>query len=617
MKQQGIGLSLRYKLLILLTALPLVTLSLYLLMATKEFENDKMAYVYDSSVAVSRSLATQVRSESEALLARTKPIVEGYEFSNMEFSVKAQEQFLTEPKLGGLILFRFREGGPAEKLGTLIKTDTEIDTLMRDEAWIASIRDRTREKGLVIQESRNSERFLAMAYRQSNEATATDLVFVTILRAEELIQAFRKNLLYSSFLMDDKGTMSLAPENIQATPVGRDVPQDFFSSILGSGRPEGTEEVLSSEGTETIVSYYETGVGSTRVASVVSKRAALKAVDILLAKSLLFFMALLSITLIISVVASTQLTSTLSELYEATQKIAQGDFNVRVESRSRDEVGGLATSFNWMAGEVSRLMSETAEKARLENELATVKTVQETLFPTAYCSFGDFKIFGHFEPASECGGDWWSYSKVNNKVFLWIGDATGHGAPAALITSAARSAAAIIEILPEMGPAKALEIMNRAIYETSKSKIMMTFFLGILDLETGKLIYANASHDPPYVIRPKKDRPLTKKDLIPLMEEVGARLGEKKDSTYQVTEFQLQAGDTLFCYTDGIIDVQNPEGEAWGERTFLKTLIKCTADGASVEEKLEGLKTEISTFRQGSALIDDVTMFMCHYEEAA
>src|SRR5205823_2940179 len=116
------------------------------------------------------------------------------------------------------------------------------------------------------------------------------------------------------------------------------------------------------------------------------------------------------------------------------------------------EVGGLAESFNYMAAEVSRLMSETAEKARMQSELATVKTVQETLFPASQSQFGPIRIKGHFEPASECGGDWWNYSRVEDKIFLWIGDATGHGAPAALITGAACSAAAVIEGLPDMSP---------------------------------------------------------------------------------------------------------------------------------------------------------------------
>ncbi len=104
-------------------------------------------------------------------------------------------------------------------------------------------------------------------------------------------------------------------------------------------------------------------------------------------------------------------------------------------------------NFNIMAAEVSRLLDQTAEKARMESELQTAKTVQETLFPETRAKIGPLAIAGYYEPASECGGDWWHYCQIGNKIFLWIGDATGHGAPAALITSAAKSASTIIERL--------------------------------------------------------------------------------------------------------------------------------------------------------------------------
>ena len=187
------------------------------------------------------------------------------------------------------------------------------------------------------------------------------------------------------------------------------------------------------------MSYSRLGLSDIVVISTVSMNKALKAVDVLIKKSALFFIALIASTLLISLFASSQLTSALRELFEATAKIAQGDFSVRVLVRSKDEVGGLAESFNWMAEKVSHLMSETAEKARMENELATVKTVQETLFPADNLSDPRAQVVGHFQPASECGGDWWSYTLIGNKLYLWIGDATGHGAPAALITSAGQA----------------------------------------------------------------------------------------------------------------------------------------------------------------------------------
>src|SRR6185369_14647532 len=137
---------------------------------------------------------------------------------------------------------------------------------------------------------------------------------------------------------------------------------------------DSTTEARLSDGVTYLISFATVGVGDLIVISKVDKSKALKAVEVLIAKSLLFFVCLLASTLLISVFASNQLTSTLRELFEATRKVAQGDFNIQVAVKSRDEVGGLAESFNWKAAEVSRLLKETAEKARMESELSTVRT---------------------------------------------------------------------------------------------------------------------------------------------------------------------------------------------------------------------------------------------------
>jgi sigma-B regulation protein RsbU (phosphoserine phosphatase) len=259
-------------------------------------------------------------------------------------------------------------------------------------------------------------------------------------------------------------------------------------------------------------------------------------------------------------------------------------------------------------------MVETAEKVRLQGELNTVKIVQETLFPQSQTQFGPIRIKGHFQPASECGGDWWSYSRVDDKIYLWIGDVTGHGAPAALITGAAKSAAAVIEILGDMSPGKALTIMNRAIHETSKGKIMMTFFLASIDLSQGKMSYACASHDPPYLLKHSGQK-LSRRDLMPLNDVNGSRLGEHKDSQYKDITIEFSPGDQIFLYTDGVLDIQNPQGEKWGERAFLKSLVECANIPSNVDSKVESFLASLNGYRLGAEPIDDVTMIMCEYEK--
>lgn len=604
MNQFRVKLSLRYKLLLLLTLIPAVCLSLYLAMATDLFKKDKIAYVFDSSVAVSRALSVQTRLTVQSLFDAIKPIVEGYNYKERNFEKTAQELFHQSSRIKAIVVFQKPGKGQYIYLGRLMdESDENVKLVMKNRALLGRSQNQAIQNQIFLAAVGNETGLGVFSFRIDREEDNSHLLVSAIIDVSGLESSFVNSGLYVSYLWSPRYGKLFGPEE--------KVSPEILSQI--GSLPEGTAEIPGREGSDTLMSYSRLGLSDFVVLSTVDKGKALKAVDVLIKKSALFFIALITSTLLISIFASLKLTSALRELFEATQKIADGDFSVRVHPKSSDEVGGLAESFNWMAEKVSNLMTETAQKARMENELATVKTVQETLFPAENLSDSRAQVVGHFQPASECGGDWWSYSLKGNKLYLWIGDATGHGAPAALITSAARSAAAIVESLPDMNPAQALKVMNHAIHQTSRSKINMTFFLGCLDLDSGEMTYSNASHDPPYLLKKPDDGKIKKKNLIPLMDVNGPRLGERDESDYQVAKVQLDPGDQIFFYTDGIMDIQNPSGENLGERAFLKSLLNSINDGENPEERVLYLRNMIEEYRQNSELIDDVTMFLLHY----
>ncbi len=605
MAVRRMGLSIRYKILLILTILPLVSLGLYVLMATRLFETDKLAYVFDSSAAVSHSLAVQSRMEMDNVVNQVKPLLEFYDYSQHRFADAAKDVFKKQEKIESLTIYQPNASGELNVIGTLgADASSTIDPVVDTTAKQAL------EFGLSLHPTIAKDK-LYFAQRIGEAQAADRVVYVAVYHSQDLLHAFEEGQHYASFLLSPQGEIVLGPSNLDL--FARVSPKKVFSMVLGSKSLEGTGEVMPIEKRKYLVSYSKLPVGDLVVASMVDKNQALQAVTVLVAKSILFFIALLASTVIISLLASVQLTSTIRQLFEATQKVAQGSFDIDVKPHSDDEVGGLAKSFNLMAKEVSRLMSETAEKARMANELATVRTVQETLFPESSHEFGNFEVVGYFEPASECGGDWWNYSMVGDKLFCWIGDATGHGAPAALITGAARSAAAIIETMPDMTPARAMTVMNRAIGETSKGKIIMTFFICMIDLKTGKMTYSSASHDPPFLLRPPEDGKITRKTFVPLVEKSGPRLGDLATAVYEDVEVQMEPGDMLLMYTDGIIDLKNPAGETWGERNFLNNVAKSIQTEETTTLQMDHLKTAVQSYRNNAQLLDDITLVMCQF----
>jgi serine phosphatase RsbU (regulator of sigma subunit)/HAMP domain-containing protein len=257
-------------------------------------------------------------------------------------------------------------------------------------------------------------------------------------------------------------------------------------------------------------------------------------------------------------------------------QIARGDLATRVDVSSSDEIGLLGSNFNFMADQLVILLQETAAKATLEKELEVAKTIQDTLVPGPEPIDRQYvKLAGYFQPASQCGGDWWTYHDLQNgKVLIVIGDVTGHGVPSAMITAAAKAACDVARSVhgDDVTCEQLLEIMNKAIFESAKRKFVMTCFASIIDPKAGTISYANAGHNFPYLYRENNGQG----EFGSLMTR-GNRLGDIQDSKYVSKTQELKPGDVLIWYTDGIVECENGTGEEYGEKRFRSSIRRAAA----------------------------------------
>ncbi len=286
-------------------------------------------------------------------------------------------------------------------------------------------------------------------------------------------------------------------------------------------------------------------------------------------------------------------------------QIARGDLETRVEVSSTDEIGLLGENFNYMADQLVVLLRQTAEKATLEKELEVARAIQETLVPSNDTVDRTFvKLSGYFQPASQCGGDWWTYHDlVDGKLLVVIGDVTGHGVPSAMITAAAKAACDVARAVnhDDVTCTQLLEIMNRAIYESAKRKFVMTCFASIIDPKAKSITYANAGHNFPYLYRTVDG----KGEFGSLMTR-GNRLGDLVDSKYTARTTELHPGDVLIWYTDGIVECENEAGEEYGEKRFRSAIRRAShLDPAEMREVVVG---ESHSFFGERARKDDITM---------
>ncbi len=262
--------------------------------------------------------------------------------------------------------------------------------------------------------------------------------------------------------------------------------------------------------------------------------------------------------------------------------------------------------------DITDVKKVTEKMSRMEAELQTAKTVQDTLFPEP-SEFTSEKISlaGSYQPASECGGDWWFYNTIGNRMFLWIGDVTGHGVSAALVTSAARAAVSGIETQADITPAAALAILNKAVYDASKGQKYMSFFVVAIDLKTGACTYSSAAHELPFLIQ-HKDISDAKKFDVTYLPAAGTSflLGQHPNSTFTEDTIYLKPGDGLFLYTDGITELVNNNGQQWGDRKVKQAILNCIQNTDSAPKFVHKFNESVHQFRQNAEILDDMTFFV-------
>ena len=295
-----------------------------------------------------------------------------------------------------------------------------------------------------------------------------------------------------------------------------------------------------------------------------------KFVNALLIGIAIFFALLELVALLMAVSLSRTITRSVAELYQGTREIDAGHLEHRIPVKRKDQLAALASSFNGMAESVSELLVQQREKERLLNELAIAQEVQATLFPVSPASVHGFEVHGVCVPARTIGGDYFDFIfrlGGGGGLTLALGDISGKGISAALLMSSLHSAdrAFLAGLGVEEGgvpsPAKLLKLLNEHLFRSTQSARYATLFLASYDATTQRLTYSNGGHLPPLVI--SKDGRVRRLDCG------GSVVGLMEGMAYEEATVQLEPGDLLVMYTDGLTEPERA-GEDFGEQRLLE-----------------------------------------------
>ena len=585
---QKVGIPLKVKVISLVSLILGSALIFFTSFSVDLFKKDKAAYIYETSLVTSESIQNRL------------------------------DQFLTKRIKDFLLISKILETGKSKSISKQIFLEHEDSLYLRSGNFSVSNQTNLNKEEISLDELTSQTTTLLTSTRVGLELhllTLKDKQVFLLQHLDKKIQYWflrspllsplEENKIYFSFLYSkvqnqvfpSSGKIdNLSPINslIEANPVAKSVKE------------------VQLDGSSYLISWSKLRSLDLMVLSLIPEDKAFKAATFLTQKSLYFGLAILGLGLILAVLFSRTLTRPLEVLYKSTQRIASGDFSGKVEVKSSDEIGSLSESFNFMSSEILRYMDEMKEKARLENELAVAKLVQDSFFPAMEHTFEKLSIASFYTPASECGGDWFGIHKTDDKTYILIADATGHGVPAAFLT--ATISASFNSLMEDenarnqigFDTGKLLNRINKIICKM-QTNLYLTAVALIIDNDSNKMTYTNASHMDPYLIH-KKESNYEKSDLVPLLEGKGPRLGHKEDSQFSSALVQLEKEDTLILLTDGILESINSEQKQYGQRKFIKSL--CSHLKKHPFEIRDGVVSDLKNFCGDVPFDDDVTLMV-------
>ena len=317
---------------------------------------------------------------------------------------------------------------------------------------------------------------------------------------------------------------------------------------------------------------------------------------------------LIVVSIIVDRLLSLAVARRIDKTNEALGRITAGELETRVEGKGTREFRSLAYGINVTVEALQGWIAEA--EARMRSELAAARAIQESALPSVFPPFPEiskFDVYAIMNAAREVGGDFYDFFLVgesgpdSGKLAFLIADVSGKGVPAALFMMEAK-AQIRRELQSGLDLGQAVENVNAELVENNDACMFVTMWVGVLDYETGHVIYVNAGHNPPLLWQEGTGWSW-------LRERSGLPLGLIDGGTYNACSLDCRAGGRLLLYTDGVTEAMSKDGELYGEDR-LEVLLGKIADDASLspEALVKAVRADVASFARGAEQSDDITV---------
>ena len=297
------------------------------------------------------------------------------------------------------------------------------------------------------------------------------------------------------------------------------------------------------------------------------------------------------------------------------EPMASVPYTIQEFETMQQEINRTSLALNHQMDTIRRMEREQMEQEnmikeqeRIVKELSTARQIQKSVLPHIFPPFPDrveIDLFASMDPAKDVGGDFYDFYFIDeDHLCLVIADVSGKGIPAALFMMLSKR---ILEDLArqEPTPSTILEKTNDLLCDNNQAEMFVTVWLGILEISTGKLTAANAGHEFPAICKKGGSFELYK-------DTHGFVVGGMEGVHYKGYDLQLNPGDKLFVYTDGVPEATDGSGEMFGTDRMITALRSCTDN--TPEEILQGVKSAVDSFVGDAEQFDDLTMMCLEYK---
>ena len=272
----------------------------------------------------------------------------------------------------------------------------------------------------------------------------------------------------------------------------------------------------------------------------------------------------------------------------------------------------LAVAHSKLQAAYDKLEETTAAKERIESELRIARDIQMSMVPNIFPDYPGLDMYASMSPAKEVGGDLYGYLLLDNELYFCLGDVSGKGVPASLFMAQAtrlfRTLAA-----QHMMPDEIATRMNNALTEDNEQGMFVTMFIGLINMDSGKMIFCNAGHNPPIRMTKRGEVPGVARGAEFIDVLSNAPIGLFPGIDYDDESIDNIKGTPLFLYSDGLNEAEDKDQKQLGDDQVLNILRYTHFENA--QQVIEKMNEEVEKHRNGADPNDDLTMFCLYVKD--